>query len=172
VRRSVAIKASVVAEDERETGRRAILNAGHTVGHAVERHSRYRMAHGEAVAVGLVVESLVAEARGLAPGGLGADLSHRFRRLGLRLALPEGADAELLAAMRFDKKTRNGTLRLALPRAPGGLAGAPPWTRGHVGASAGTAAIAAAVDSNTCPVVATPVFGCALFDVGANANQP
>ncbi|HEY9015708.1 MAG TPA: 3-dehydroquinate synthase, partial [Gemmatimonadales bacterium] len=56
VRRSVEIKAEVVGEDEYESGRRAILNAGHTVGHALEQASGYRLAHGEAVALGLIVE--------------------------------------------------------------------------------------------------------------------
>lgn len=129
VTRSVQIKADIVAGDERETGRRAVLNAGHTVGHALERLSRYRVAHGEAVAAGLVVEALLAEARGVAPAGLAADLVERFRRLGTRLVLPPGADAALLEAMRFDKKVRDGALHCALPRAPGALAtAAAPWT--------------------------------------------
>ena len=61
VRRSVEIKAEVVAQDEREKGKRAILNFGHTVGHAIEATSKYEVMHGEAVAIGMVYEGRIAE---------------------------------------------------------------------------------------------------------------
>ena len=64
------IKAEVVSGDERESGRRAILNAGHTVAHALEQASGYELPHGEAVALGLVVECELAEQLGIAPPGL------------------------------------------------------------------------------------------------------
>ena len=67
VRRSVEIKAAVVSADERESGRRAILNAGHTVAHALEQASGYQLPHGEAVALGLVAECALAEQLGAAP---------------------------------------------------------------------------------------------------------
>jgi len=128
VERSVRIKAEVVGADEREGGRRAILNAGHTVGHALESASGYRLPHGEAVAAGLVVETVVAEALELAPEGQAADLIRRLRRLGWSGTLPTDDDA-LLAAMRRDKKVRADAIRMALPRAPGGLAAEPAeWT--------------------------------------------
>ncbi len=69
VRRSVEIKAEVVSGDEREAGRRAILNAGHTVAHALEQATGYGLPHGEAVALGLVAECALAEALGVAPPG-------------------------------------------------------------------------------------------------------
>jgi 3-dehydroquinate synthase len=69
VRRSVEIKAEVVSGDELEAGRRAILNAGHTVAHALERATDYGLPHGEAVALGLVAECALAEALGVAPAG-------------------------------------------------------------------------------------------------------
>jgi len=69
VRRSVEIKAAVVAQDEREKGKRAILNFGHTVGHAIEATSKYEILHGEAVAIGMVYEGRLAETLGIAPAG-------------------------------------------------------------------------------------------------------
>jgi 3-dehydroquinate synthase len=129
VRRSVEIKAEVVGADEREAGRRAVLNAGHTVGHGIERVTGYRVAHGEAVAAGLVAEAALAARLGLAPGGLAADLRDRLRALGAGPVLPAAAtDDAMLAAMRHDKKAEGGALRFALPRAPGRLAAGPPWT--------------------------------------------
>ena len=71
VRRSVEIKAEVVSGDEREAGRRAILNAGHTVAHALEQATGYDIPHGEAVALGLVAECALAEGLGVAPAGAG-----------------------------------------------------------------------------------------------------
>lgn len=129
VRRSVEIKAAIVATDEHEGGRRAILNAGHTVGHALEWLAGYRLPHGDAVGLGLVIEARIAALVGLAPESLAAELTDRLVRTGVPLDLPDtGQDDELLAAMRRDKKVRNGSLRLALPRAPGLLAQASGWT--------------------------------------------
>lgn len=129
VRGSVRIKAAVVAEDEREAGRRAILNAGHTVGHALEHASRYGLAHGEAVALGLVAECRLAEALGLAPEGVARAVARLLERFGLptRLPapLPRGA---VLAAMAHDKKGRASGLRLALPTGLGAMAPGEGWT--------------------------------------------
>jgi 3-dehydroquinate synthase len=130
VRRSVEIKAEVVSGDEREAGRRAILNAGHTVAHALERASDYGLAHGEAVALGLVAESALAEALGVAPAGLRERVSKLLRRLGLpvRLASPIGTD-RLIQAMSTDKKNRGARVRFALPRALGAMDEGERWTR-------------------------------------------
>jgi 3-dehydroquinate synthase len=84
IRRSVEIKAEVVSADERESGRRAILNAGHTIAHALETESGFHFAHGEAVALGLVAETRIAERLGIAPSGL----SHRIATLAAALGLP------------------------------------------------------------------------------------
>jgi 3-dehydroquinate synthase len=122
IRRSVAIKAAIVASDERDTGRRAALNAGHTIGHALEAASRFRVRHGEATAIGLVAEAGLAERRGLVPKGLARDLVRRFRDLGLRLRVPAIPDRAVLAAVGHDKKAGGGAIGCALPRAPGALA--------------------------------------------------
>ena len=129
VRRSVEIKADVVSADEREGGRRAILNAGHTVAHAVERASSYRVPHGEAVGLGLLAEAALAEELGLAPAGIGARVSALLNRLGLPVRLvPSLAADALLPAMASDKKNRAKTIRFALPSAVGSMATREGWT--------------------------------------------
>jgi 3-dehydroquinate synthase len=129
VRRSVEIKAAVVDEDERESGRRAILNAGHTVAHAVEHASGYALAHGEAVALGLVAECELAEAMGIGRRGLGAEVAGLLRRLGLPVRLAEALPRErVLAAMAADKKNRADRVRFALPRDVGTMFPGERWT--------------------------------------------
>ena len=121
VARNVAIKAAVVEEDEREqTGARAHLNFGHTVGHAVEALAGYEgLRHGEAVSLGMVAECAVAVSRGLLPA---AD-ADRVRALLERLGLPvrrAGLDADAVwQVMLRDKKNRGGNVRMVLPTALG-----------------------------------------------------
>ena len=114
VRRSCEIKAQVVALDEREQGQRAILNFGHTFGHAIEAVTGYRRyLHGEAVAIGMVMAMRLSVQLGRAPG---AD-AERLRRLLDRTGLPLDAPLEpspILAAMALDKKVIDGRLRLVL----------------------------------------------------------
>jgi 3-dehydroquinate synthase len=115
-------KAAVVTRDEREeTGLRAILNFGHTIGHAIEAVAGYDgpFQHGEAVAVGMAAEARLAERL----GWIGADAVDRLKRLLERFGLPtsaRGLDAEkLMAAMARDKKNRAGKIRFVLPRSIG-----------------------------------------------------
>jgi 3-dehydroquinate synthetase len=129
VRRSVEIKAEVVSGDERETGRRAILNAGHTVAHALERVTGYAMPHGEAVALGLVAECALAEALGMA-SGIGARVTALLARLGLPVRVGEAVDTErIIAAMSSDKKNRSARVHFALPLGLGTMDEAGGWTR-------------------------------------------
>lgn len=119
VRRSVEIKAAVVGADERETGMRAILNAGHTVAHALERVSRFSLPHGEAVALGLIAEAALAEQLGIAN-----DVRMRVTAILSALGLPTRAATRLdaatvIAAMDTDKKNRGGEIHFALPGAIG-----------------------------------------------------
>ena len=129
VRRSVEIKAQVVGADEREEGQRAILNAGHTVAHALEQVSGYRLPHGDAVALGLVAECVLGEQLGIAPAGLSERLKLLLNRLGLptRSSAPLDGDA-LIAAMSRDKKNRETKLRFALAAAIGRMHHADSWT--------------------------------------------
>lgn len=121
--RAAEIKAAIVSEDELELGRRAVLNAGHTVAHAVELVSGYRVPHGEAVAVGLVAEAALAVELGLADTGLPTAVAALLERLGLPVRLPADFQVDdLLRAMGHDKKNRDGQVRFALPRAPGTMA--------------------------------------------------
>ncbi|MCA9520768.1 MAG: 3-dehydroquinate synthase, partial [Myxococcales bacterium] len=116
IRESVAIKADVVSRDEKEGGLRAILNYGHTLGHAIEAGAGYgTLLHGEAVALGIVwVNDLAAEVGGSA---LGED-AVRIRDLLARLRLPVDyapyQDPELVALASHDKKTRGRAIELVL----------------------------------------------------------
>ncbi|HET7602034.1 MAG TPA: 3-dehydroquinate synthase [Gemmatimonadales bacterium] len=114
VRRSVAIKAEIVASDEKESGRRAVLNAGHTVAHAIERETNYATLHGEAVAMGLVAECRLGEEMGVTEAGT----ADRVAKLLSRLNLPVSSVMpvpSLVSSMRHDKKSRGGEIRLAVP---------------------------------------------------------
>jgi 5-deoxy-5-amino-3-dehydroquinate synthase len=109
VARCVAIKAEVVASDEREGGRRAILNYGHTLGHALETAGEYDLRHGEAVAVGLVFAARLASRL----GRIGADRVDEHRSVvasyDLPTDLPPGSSAdELVRLMARDKKAVSG----------------------------------------------------------------
>lgn len=120
IQRSCEIKADVVAKDERESGLRAILNFGHTFGHAIEAGTGYgQWLHGEAVGCGMV---MAAELSGQA-SGLGAKEIQRIRRLvqraGLPLVPPAWTPSEYLSWMSHDKKARAGKIRYVVLRALG-----------------------------------------------------
>ena len=117
VRRSCRIKAEVVSADEREAGQRAILNFGHTVGHAIEAVAGYgELLHGEALAIGMLVESRLAEQELSTPTAVTRAIKKVLAAYGLPIELPPGAGAnELLSAMALDKKTLGGVLRFTLP---------------------------------------------------------
>lgn len=111
---AVRVKARVVAEDERERGRRALLNLGHTVGHAVERVAGFgTLLHGEAVAVGMAAELRWMAAEGVCAEALVERVCSLCTRLGLPVVVPDLDPASLRDAMELDKK-RTGA-RLSLP---------------------------------------------------------
>jgi 3-dehydroquinate synthase len=117
---SVRIKADVVARDERESGPRKALNFGHTIGHAVEAASRFRLLHGEAVAIGMVAEARLGERLGITETGSAERLRRALRRVGLPTEMPaEFAPEEILARTRLDKKARAGRVEYALLRRVG-----------------------------------------------------
>ncbi len=114
VARCARIKAGIVGADERDDGRRLVLNYGHTLGHALERLEAFAgHSHGEAVAVGMVFAARLAEMLGRAPSGLSARHVRLLASLGLETeaALPD--TDEILAAFRLDKKYR-GSVRFVL----------------------------------------------------------
>jgi 3-dehydroquinate synthase len=110
---SVRIKAGVVADDEKEHGRRAILNFGHTVAHALERVAGYALLHGEAVAIGMHVEARLGERLGITEPGTAAALERALIKLGLPVTQSDHAPEALVSAMIHDKKSRDGTVRFA-----------------------------------------------------------
>ena len=117
VMRCVALKAQVVEEDEYETtGRRAILNFGHTIGHAIERLTGYGpVLHGEAIAVGMTLEAELGEALGITQGGTALQVSDMLTRHGLPTRHEATREVEpMLAAMRGDKKAVRGRLAFSL----------------------------------------------------------
>jgi len=116
VTRSLAVKASFVEGDERETrGLRVCLNYGHTVGHAVERLSGGEVRHGEAVAVGMDVAASLAVNRGILPEQALSRQRHVLSGIELNTRVP-GMDArELLRVARRDKKAQGGQIRFILP---------------------------------------------------------
>lgn len=116
VARNVAVKAEVVAQDERETsGVREVLNFGHTVGHALEAATGYRMyLHGEAVAVGMVVEAEIGRRVGVTDPHAAEAVRSVLARAGLPTRLPEVSAVELVSFMGLDKKARAGRLRFSL----------------------------------------------------------
>ena len=109
VARCVAIKADVVASDEREGGRRAVLNYGHTLGHALETAGHYDLRHGEAVAIGLVFAAVLAERLGRIDRGRVEEHRRVVGSYDLPMQLPPDADAaQLIELMARDKKAVNG----------------------------------------------------------------
>lgn len=115
VARCVAIKAAVVAEDERESGRRAVLNYGHTLAHAIEVAGGHDLRHGEAVAVGLVYAAELAHALGRIDAAEVAEHRRVVAGYDLPSTVPDGiGDDDLMSLMARDKKVRNEGLVFAL----------------------------------------------------------
>jgi len=119
IARNVAVKANVVSRDRLESGDRERLNLGHTFAHAFERASRYRISHGNAVAVGLRAAGVAAQENGSWSSRDQERLVSLLQALGLPVE-HRGLDVdEIVTAMRMDKKRREGRLRFVLPRAFG-----------------------------------------------------
>ena len=147
---SVAIKESVVARDEREHGLRKILNFGHTLGHAAEASSGYALLHGEAIAIGMAVESRLAERLGLAEAGTADRVRMALALATLPCQVPSSLDPERLVALtKTDKKARRERVEYALPHAIGTMAGgSSDWGIAVDDADALAAARIMAVDPN------------------------
>lgn len=125
VARGVEIKADAVRRDEREGGIRKTLNFGHTVGHAVEHTSGYSLLHGEAVAIGMVYEALIAERIGAATAGTADSIRRAVQSAGLPHERPRTMSIDdIVSATRGDKKARAGRVEYALPARIGAMAGA------------------------------------------------
>lgn len=116
---AIRVKAAIVEKDPYESGLRAVLNLGHTFGHALEALSDYRMRHGEAVSVGMVAAAKVAIALGLCGEEVEVRLISLLRRFGLPTRYQGYKPVQLWEAMAVDKKKRGGRLRFVLPQAIG-----------------------------------------------------
>lgn len=117
---SCRIKADVVTKDERESGLRRILNYGHTVGHALEAVTRYRrFRHGEAIAYGMLAAADLAVARGALAASERQALAALITALGPLPPIADLSAAELLDAVRRDKKVLNGRLHFVIATAIG-----------------------------------------------------
>jgi 3-dehydroquinate synthase len=123
IKRSCEIKSEVVSRDEREAGLRAILNYGHTVGHAIETVTGYRRyLHGEAVAVGMVAEATIALSLGFMDKKELQRIKSLIESYGLASTLPDTADIDgILEAVQMDKKAVSGELKFILPERIGSV---------------------------------------------------
>lgn len=119
--RSCQHKAAIVARDERESGERALLNLGHTFGHALETIGNYQtLLHGEAISIGMVMAARLSARLGMADPSDSERLEALLSRLGLPTTRPpEAAPERMLELMRLDKKTLSDRLRLILWRGIG-----------------------------------------------------
>ena len=119
VRRCVAVKAGVVEGDPREAGNRAVLNLGHTFGHALEAETGYKLcSHGEAVAWGLMQAAVLSRTLGLADPGYTATVRELLETYGFEMRFDRKPES-IVKAMEVDKKKRRGKLRLVLQRGIG-----------------------------------------------------
>jgi len=130
IHRSCAIKAEIVAKDERESNQRALLNFGHTVGHALEAATDYRtLRHGEAILLGMMIEAYLSREAGLLTDKAFSDIENFLIKFPLNARL-DGIDfAVLERAMAIDKKTKQGQLRMVLLREIGDAILTANWPR-------------------------------------------
>ena len=119
------IKAEVVSRDEKEHGLRAVLNYGHTIGHAVEALADFgRLTHGESIAIGMVGEAMIGERLGMVKEDIVTPTKELLRAYGLPTTLPPYlAETDILARMYHDKKNRSGKLVMVLPDCRSGASG-------------------------------------------------
>jgi len=116
VKRAMSVKIKVIEEDPYEKGIRAALNLGHTVGHAVELVSKFKLRHGEAIAIGMVAEAKHSVRIGLAGVGLVDTIVESLKALSLPIQIPQELPREeIIRAMRVDKKKNAKAIRFALP---------------------------------------------------------
>ncbi len=118
LKRCIRLKADIVVEDERDNGIRNLLNFGHTLGHAIETQSSYKIHHGEAVAMGMALITRASENKGLSERGTYTRLINLLEKHGLEWRCPYNLKA-LLTHVAEDKKIRDGYINLVIPMRPG-----------------------------------------------------
>ncbi len=118
--RCMRLKAKIVRKDERDEGLRKILNCGHTIGHSIEFLSSYKLLHGEAVSVGLVVESSISHVMGHMDRPSLERIRNILRAFDLPICLPKNIQArDILKVAEHDKKTSSGQIKYILPASIG-----------------------------------------------------
>ena len=116
VAKSAQIKAEIVESDERDMGLRNILNFGHTIGHAVESSTNFQVAHGQAVAIGMVAAAMIASELNILDSGNVTRIKNLMEKARLTTKLPPIEVKQVIQTMRYDKKVQNGKIRFVLPR--------------------------------------------------------
>ena len=119
VYQNAGLKGGVVAQDEKESGLRAMLNFGHTIGHAVEAVSGFDLKHGQAVAIGMVAEAEISNRLGKLDANSVARIRNVLERAGLPVDVPDIDIAQVIEAMQHDKKVAAGKIRFVLLNAIG-----------------------------------------------------
>ncbi|MBA7506795.1 3-dehydroquinate synthase [subsurface metagenome] len=117
--RSAKIKAEIVEKDEKDLGLRAILNYGHTVGHAIESASDFKVEHGKAVAIGMLAAAKISNRMGILDKNELLRLKSLIERAGLPTKLPNLEIKEIIQTIKHDKKILRGKLRFVLPKSLG-----------------------------------------------------
>lgn len=116
VRRAIAVKIKIIEADPFERGLRQVLNLGHTIGHAIETASDYQLFHGEAVAIGMAIETSIAEELGIAEKGLTNNVLMVLKGVGLPTDIPDNINrSAVINAIKVDKKRMNGKIHFPLP---------------------------------------------------------
>lgn len=116
IRSCVDIKMKIVEEDQRDYGRRMLLNFGHTIGHAIEQASNYQTSHGEAVALGMVLESKWTYEMGLTPRDWSSQIKEILLETGFSMDLEKIKDKDLYQFMAMDKKHQASSITIVVPR--------------------------------------------------------
>jgi 3-dehydroquinate synthase len=119
--RSAKIKAEIVEKDEKDLGLRAILNYGHTVGHAIESASEFKVGHGTAVAIGMLAAAKIANKMGILDKNELLRLNRLVQRADLSTKMPDLKVEEIIQAITHDKKVLRGKVRFILPKALGSV---------------------------------------------------
>ncbi len=119
ISRAVEIKASVVVRDEKEKGERSVLNFGHTIGHAIEKLSNYKLLHGEAVGLGVLVEAKIAQLVGKLPESVFEELESFVVKLIKTERLKDYKIENILQEIKLDKKSKGGQAKFVLLKGVG-----------------------------------------------------
>jgi 3-dehydroquinate synthase len=119
VARSAQIKVDVVQKDELDLGTRNVLNFGHTIGHAIETVSDFSIAHGQAVAIGMLGAAGISHEMGILPFNAIIRMRRLLKKTGLMTTLPNVDIKKVIEAMKHDKKVQGGKIKFVLPRTIG-----------------------------------------------------